>query len=41
MVIRSLETAPTLKPSLDSQPRALLTVLAAGENRDSHWDAVR
>ena len=41
MVIRSLDTAPTLKPSLASHARAVLTVLVAGENRDSHWEAVR
>ena len=41
MVIRSLDTAPTLKPSLASHVRALLTSLVAGENRDSHWEAVR
>ena len=41
MVIRSLDTAPTVKPSLASHARALLTSLAAGENRDSHWEAVR
>ena len=41
MVIRSADVAPTLNPSLLSQLRALLTSAAAGENRASHWAAVR
>ncbi len=39
--MRSLDTAPTWNPSLRSHWRALLTWLAVGENRDSHWAAVR
>jgi hypothetical protein len=40
IVMRSADTAPTLKPSLRSQFRAAFTSLAVGENSDSHLAAV-
>ncbi len=40
-VIRSREVPPTVKPWPASQVRAWLTSAALGENRASHWAAVR